>query len=312
MKANNDLISFSLMPGVDFAREINRNYLVERINKNEAIVLEELSLDDVQNILASNKAMSEYQYFKRKRIELRLNQHDFQQACDKYFNQLNNISPASYDIKELGEYLTIDINRVFTNYINSCRIFIDHLDGHLKHKYGGNSIEYGIFKTAKNYCYDNEFSYKFFYHLRNYAEHENFPINGILIEKDFGDDKEEKPSILSIFFNRDVFLKSNSIPRKLDNDLLAKEIQIPVLPLVIEFEENVDIILDSLLTAERDYYTENINLLNNLYDKIKQDGNLYVLMFQSGIGNQIEMNLHTLWFDIVLDLVNEYTKLDSK
>ncbi|QDK80826.1 hypothetical protein EXU85_20325 [Spirosoma sp. KCTC 42546] len=302
------------LPGVIVKLDKTKFYLLEQTSQSEAYAIEELSQADIDKINFSNNVMLEYMYFKRKKLEIKLNYDEFLEINKTYNEQMAKIEPAIFDINYDSEISFINTNRIFTNYINSCRIFIDHLDGKLNHKYGKESFEYKTFKQAKSYCYDNYFSYKFFYHLRNYAEHVDFPIHDVIVEHssdEKGSDKEIETSF-NLFFNRDELLKCPNIFKKIGNELKVKEEQIPVLPLVEEYEATIEIILDSLLIAERNFYINNMNELKNIFDRRKMGGTLYLLNIYEDEEKQLKMNFPGLRFDVVKFMIADYKDLDPR
>jgi hypothetical protein len=70
----------------------------------------------------------------------------------------------------------LNFNRLFLNYLSSIRSFIDHNETYVKRKFAPNSFQVNEFDKIKRYYFDNFFSYRFFYKLRNYSQHCGLPI----------------------------------------------------------------------------------------------------------------------------------------
>lgn len=81
----------------------------------------------------------------------------------------------------------LNTNRHLLNYLFSFRTYIDHLETFIKREYGKQSNEVKEFKTLTAKIHDENFTYRFFYNLRNYSQHCGLPI----------DIFEIQPSILS-------------------------------------------------------------------------------------------------------------------
>lgn len=84
----------------------------------------------------------------------------------------------------------LNTNRYLLNYLFSFRTYIDHLETFIKREYGKDSREINEFKALTGKLYDENFAYRFFYKLRNYAQHcglpiDNFEIKPSLIESKY-------------------------------------------------------------------------------------------------------------------------------
>lgn len=66
--------------------------------------------------------------------------------------------------------------RVFSNYLSSTRLYLDHLMGHISRVYGKNSEEFKDVKLQTNIHYDESFSYRLLDALRNNMQHSSLPI----------------------------------------------------------------------------------------------------------------------------------------
>ena len=71
--------------------------------------------------------------------------------------------------------LPSEVNKYIKNFLYSIRTFLDHTETNLKRRYGKNSERFNDFKKACSEAYDNNFSYKFIYKLRNYVQHCGMP-----------------------------------------------------------------------------------------------------------------------------------------
>ena len=72
---------------------------------------------------------------------------------------------------------SLELNRLFLNYIFSFRTYIDHLETFLKRTFGKTSEEFNGYKQLTRSLYDGYFEYRFIYKLRNYAQHCGLPVD---------------------------------------------------------------------------------------------------------------------------------------
>jgi hypothetical protein len=63
--------------------------------------------------------------------------------------------------------------------LSAFRRFVDRTSHALSQRYGPDSREAVTFKEAGSHEFDNEFAYRFVYHLRNYSDHRGSPISRI-------------------------------------------------------------------------------------------------------------------------------------
>lgn len=75
--------------------------------------------------------------------------------------------------------ILIEVDRHLLNILTGMRTFLDHSGTRLSRVYGNASKELASFKQACSAEYDNYFSYRFLYNLRNYAQHCGLPVGSI-------------------------------------------------------------------------------------------------------------------------------------
>ncbi len=106
------------------------------------------------------------------------------------FNELIDYDDKLNEILLRGDYpviqnetknIHIDINRLLLNYMSSVRLYVDYL----KTQFSRNeSLKPMLddYRLILAKCYDNSFPYRFFYKLRNYAQHIDLPIETISLK----------------------------------------------------------------------------------------------------------------------------------
>jgi hypothetical protein len=120
------------------------------------------------------------------------------------------------------EKMVLNINRHLLNFLSAVRTFLDHTETKLKKHYGSDSHRYKRFKDACSQAYDTNFSYRFLYRLRNFAQHCGLPLGTLTLHS-----TETPPHSghvqhsLEVKFNRDELL----LERDLWGNQLMKEIE---------------------------------------------------------------------------------------
>lgn len=121
-------------------------------------------------------ARTELYEFARKQDLFRLvdaNYIEYKTALNEYFKTHCETSDMA------GSHLEgviFNINRLVLNLLSAVRTFLDHAETNLKRTYGEKSDNFQTFNKACSSCFDNYFSYRFLYKLRNYSQHIGMPI----------------------------------------------------------------------------------------------------------------------------------------
>ncbi len=71
----------------------------------------------------------------------------------------------------------VAINAFMMNIISAGRSLVDALDICMVNAYGEKSDKYNDYKLCRSAVYDGKFAYRFFYHLRNFAQHNHLLIS---------------------------------------------------------------------------------------------------------------------------------------
>lgn len=102
-----------------------------------------------------------------------INYREYKSVLNEYF-QIH--CEQSNTVGLYLEGMTFNINRLVINFLSSIFPFLDHSRECLSNE---NPEELENFDKLTNWYYDNYFSYRFLYKLRNYAQHVGMPIVGI-------------------------------------------------------------------------------------------------------------------------------------
>lgn len=172
----------------------------------------------------------EYEEYKNADFLLRQFAYDQQLFSIVRLNYKGYIDYLEYCIEEYNKYgidyvimerMLLNINRHLLNYLSSVRTFLDHSEYNLVKRYSKNSQRYRDFKIICSSKFDNCFSYRFLYKLRNYAQHCGMPVENITIVSEKG-----KPQTKEILTSVIVELSRNTLLSKYDSwGKLKKEIE---------------------------------------------------------------------------------------
>jgi hypothetical protein len=135
--------------------------------------------------------------------------------------------------------INLNVNRMALNYLSSVRTYLDHHETSLKRRFGETSSIYKNFLFSCNQAYDCNFSYRFLYKLRDYAQHCGFPIGNITISSTPKDGDLNNPIYeIEISADRDVLL-SGFEWKKLKEEFEAQ-------PQKIDINSHIDILMKCL------------------------------------------------------------------
>jgi hypothetical protein len=141
-------------------------------NKFEDIrVISKQIFEDVQkDIDIINEYRSHFLVF----VYFQLNLIEF----DSFRKKLTNIPIKKLNINKISSANNhLNSNRIIFNLLSSFGLFIDNAKSHIIRQFGQQSIESLNFTSILNLNFDNYFSYRFLYKLRNYSLHLGFPID---------------------------------------------------------------------------------------------------------------------------------------
>lgn len=136
--------------------------------------------------------------------------------------------------------MRVHINRGLLNLLSSMRTFLDHSEFNLKKRYGDESEQFKHFKKACSAAYDGDFSYRFIYRLRNYAQHCALPLGRLEIGSKLNEMTEIPFHYLKVFFDRDQLLNSfDDWGNQLESELKG-------MPAFFEINPHVDVMMQDL------------------------------------------------------------------
>lgn len=254
-------------------------------NKKDIQKVRSLSKSEFQTCSDYLKDLNEYQKENSLFDIIPLNHEDFHSKIE-YYKRVYKINVAD------GHSIYIDLNRHILNCLFSFRTYLDHTEFKLKKKFGDSSKEYNHFKTLISESFDQNFSYRFLYKLRNYAQHCGLPTGSIIFNENF------EGRTLEIKFSRDELLsKYDSWGRQVKPDLENQKPEFDVIPLLDELVhliKSVNIKLDAILRSK---LQKQALYLFSLIDETQKKGTGTPIILKFLPGENIS-NMNIGWFPI--------------
>ncbi|WP_158661057.1 hypothetical protein [Bacillus kwashiorkori] len=160
-----------------------------------------------------------------------------------------------------------EVNNKLSNYLSNARKFIDQSEIKIYQDYSKNSLKSGLWDDKKTELYNELFSYRFLYHLRNFTQHNGtMPLNSVskkIIPTIFGEQKVLeikviRDSLLNTSFNWNSGIKKEieDMPDSFDITGYLIEHKVCLQKL---YNKIIEIIAIEIATSFKDY----IELLNS-------------------------------------------------
>jgi hypothetical protein len=182
-----------------------------------------LSNDDINNINIASKHIASFN----------LSYSLFEICTENYFS-IEEYYARLIRLRGFNLKVTHDIqvrwNTLILNFLSSFRSFIDHQESAFKKQNRVDNLDdrYSRFKTETAFQYDNNFSYRFLWQLRDYIQHCGFP--SIRFEfKGYGDKEEVKETIVNITLDRNSLVDNYDGWKLVKKDLLNQPDAIEVI-----------------------------------------------------------------------------------
>lgn len=174
------------------------------IDELEINAIDELTEEQYQNYIKNRNKMIDFQNDQKLFRIMEVNYEEIYKSMDKFSYEYSQDSSMSW-IKM--DNMTLEINRHILNFLSACRTFLDHTETSINRRFGTKSKQLEKFKLACSNEYDNNFSYRFLYKLRNYAQHCGLPAGNISIGST-ETSSEEVEYFISVKFDRDSLLNN--------------------------------------------------------------------------------------------------------
>lgn len=138
-------------------------------------------------------------------------------------------SNAELNQEALVDY-SFEPGALLLEYLNTTRIFVDHFRAKIIRMYGQESAEFSSYDDLLSSEFDEYFSYRFFYKLRNYTTHCGLPLLNFQLSRVPG----EHASLIVTMKPKDLLASYDSWGAIVGKDLEFKKDDIYVWPLLNE------------------------------------------------------------------------------
>lgn len=168
------------------------------------------------------------------------NYFDYNYIIIKYRNDTDNeLAKLLYT-----KTLIIDINHIILNLLSSITMFMNNIEMHIKREFNEDSVEWQEFKTMRSKLYDNSFSYRLLYQLRNYTQHCVSPVDAFTVNSRVNPDNNEISHEFSFGLYRDKALSVFDW-KSLKTDLMKQ-------PAIIDIDSHIHL----MMKAFKDMHVE--------------------------------------------------------
>jgi hypothetical protein len=242
----------------------NRPFLSSTVN-GDLKFIKYIKQDFMNSVLSGLKNVDSYLFLKRKRIEIENNAKDFLNFYNKSKSDLLKLKSDHYfDLNPLF----IESNRLFINFSTSVRVLTSIIEKKIKDTYTESDKEFLEFENIRKGFYDSYFSYRFIYHVRNFALHFQYPIHFINVEyNDYILDNPIKKD-LHVMFDKDHLLKNKEFSRKMKKDLASYGSKFPANPIIEETLKWLKDYFSKFISVEKATYLKTVTTVESL-------GNIY-------------------------------------
>lgn len=251
----------------------------------------------------TENSIPENQYFLKGLIEL--NKREYQE-CVQATNNLNtlwldskvfliavwNFLDLEQEFEKCSKAFTVkdknyfrrdpylNLNRYILNLLAAVRTYLDHTETSLNRKYGKGSDIFRKFEELTSQVYDNNFSYRFLYKLRDYAQHCGMPIGSF--QRGVHESKQrpgEPEYYLDIYFKRDSLLQGFNW-KKLRTEIEQLPQEIPIFDHIISMMNSLLEINEEIIKTKASFFQPSALYLKQYLEKLSgYDGEPFIFAF---------------------------------
>jgi hypothetical protein len=230
-----------------------------------------VDLEEYEAFIKAKSYISFYLQFEELYEFVKVNFIDFWnylfKICEQY--RLYYIS----DFSELIDPVLFS-NQKLANILSSFRTYQDYLKHIISETLGDKSTEYKTFEKILVKIYDSNFSYRFFYRLRNYIQHCGLPIKKISYDaKLMNKEPIEWAQFVNLKIDRDMLLKFQGWST-VKKEIIKLPDFFEIKPLINDYFNSLNIIHSKMRDALLTQYTKKKSILENLYFEAVNSTNL--------------------------------------
>jgi hypothetical protein len=156
------------------------------------------------------------------------------------------------------------------NWLLSFRAYLDHKQAQLSRRYGKASAELSAFKDVCSTAYDDSFSYRLCYRLRNYAQHVGFPPLQVTIQEVEIEGGLERWAMLEL--DRDELLRNyKEWGAQVRTDLEAGPAKLLMDEHVVGVRQQLDAIHKRVIVIDDPFLQGQLKVVRDLLGKVPTD-----------------------------------------
>lgn len=265
----------------------------------------ELTSQDFEKYLLASQALASFNRDMQLFKIILWNLKDYFDTIENYRIAFANRTIAYPDNKQPD----LEINRRLINFLTSVTTYLTYSENLLSQKYGEQSSNFENFKQYTAHEFDNHFSYRFLYHLRNYAQHGGLPITELnFISQPIDDNPLQQEHMVKVGILRDKLFQGNFTWKA----TVRKELQegphyIDINTHLITFANCLSSINSQLVQDEFSTLVEPATYLHELtqrIEKIDGDINVFELEVTTNEEGTVTKVIPTIIHRLDLELIN--------
>lgn len=253
--------------------------------------VEGIDEDALSHHRKDTQTISEYFQSLRLTRSVRLNLQEFLEAIVHYGKEF--LETRQMSEKKIDE-ISLNLSRLLLNILSMFRALLDHSETSLSREFGKHSSQFAQWKSKLSGLYDVSVDYRFFYKLRNYAQHVGVPPLHI----SFSDSVNELGISFGLTLSRDALLEQKDVwGAVVRRDIETGPDTISVINLLQEWSISFNEIEALLLDIKRQAATPAAKRIANHRDRLRlpQSGQLCVTCIPITEEKLTSLNLHLDW-----------------
>jgi len=282
--------------------------IIENKHCNKNIkVIREINDSEYKDYKTAVNCINHFMYKQQLFTIVLWNYNDFQNLLDRYLEEYTkNQSMNSFRV----EINLLDINRHILNYLSSFHTFINHNTIIIHKSYGKYSKKRNDFKKVLSKTFDNHFSYRFLYQLRNYAQHCGMPVGIITFDSKIVDPQStEIHHSLIVNFDRDELLNNYDKWRKLIPEIQELPPQFEIKPIIDELMNCIERINYFLIKEDLPELIQSVQFIKQLISSTKDmEGTPCILIDLNRYDKRLNLKIENIPLDLIETVLNTYSK----